>query len=71
MVQDQLELIKLRNNSDAFYGELEIGNTPDSQLHLQWKNGNATSVLRANLKDFSFEITDTDRNGVKSEMSYH
>lgn len=71
VVKDQLELIKLRNNSEAFYGELEIGNTADSQLHMCWKNGKATSVLRANLDDFSFEVTDTARNGIKLEMAYH
>ena len=70
IVQDQLQLLRLRNNSPAFAGELEIHNTDDHCLHLTWTNGSHVATLNADLRDHSFCITHRDDAGVDGLMSY-
>ena len=70
VVRDQLELIKLRNTSPAFNGELEISGTEEQRLHLTWKNQASIAILNANLCDFSFSITHTDDAGHENVISY-
>jgi sucrose phosphorylase len=70
VVQDQLQLIKLRNSSKAFYGELELGNTEEQSLEMTWTNGNSTATLQANLLDFGFTVTHNDDSGEDTLMSY-
>ncbi len=70
VVQDQLQLIKLRNSSKAFYGELELGNTEEQSLEMTWTNGNSTATLQANLLDFGFTVTHKDDSGEETLMSY-
>ena len=57
VVRDQLQLIKLRNESPAFRGRLEIRDVPPHLLHLTWRNQNCSATLEANLRDASFRIT--------------
>ena len=70
VVQDQLQLIRLRNTSEAFYGTLEIADTAERELHMIWRNGSAEAVLRADLVSFGFVVTHRDREGKESVMSY-
>jgi sucrose phosphorylase len=70
VVQDQLEMMRLRNTSSAFDGELEIGQASDKELKLTWKNGNCIATLQADLQNFGFSITHTDEAGEKTVMSY-
>ncbi len=70
VVQDQLQLIRMRNNSTAFGGELEIHNTDDHCLDLTWKNGACIAVLNANLLDYKFSIRHRDDTGAENTMSY-
>jgi sucrose phosphorylase len=70
VVQEQLQLIKLRNSSKAFYGELELGNTEEQSLEMTWTNGNSTATLQANLLDFGFTVTHNDDSGEDTLMSY-
>jgi len=63
VVQDQLQLIKLRNNSQAFYGELTVRDTPEQRLEMRWENGQAQATLRADLLDCSFVVTHVDESG--------
>ena len=63
VVHDQLQLIKLRNNSQAFYGELTVLDAPENRLELRWENGKARATLRANLLDFSFVVAHIDESG--------
>ena len=63
VVHDQLQLIKLRNNSQAFYGELTVLDAPENRLELRWENGKARATLRANLLDFSFVVAHVDESG--------
>jgi sucrose phosphorylase len=70
IVKDQLRLIKLRNSSEAFYGELAIGDTDKNQLEMTWTNGNSMARLRADLLGFGFTIEHRDENGKESLLSY-
>ena len=71
VVRDQLELIKLRNSSSAFYGELEIHNSDEHVLHLTWTSGACTASLKADLLEFSFCVTHRDETGKETVLSYH
>ena len=70
VVQDQLQLIKLRTTSTAFSGELEIIDSAEHELHMTWRNGSAEATLRADLLGFGFAITHRDDGGKESVMSY-
>jgi len=69
VVQDQLELMRLRNNSSAFRGELKVHSTDDHRLHLTWKSGACMAELNADLRDHSFTVAHKDEAGVDSLMS--
>jgi sucrose phosphorylase len=56
VVRDQLELMRLRNKSPAFRGELEVHNAEAHRLHLTWKHHACTATLDADLRDHSFSI---------------
>jgi len=71
VVRDQLELIKLRNSSPAFCGELNIHDTDEHVLQLTWTNGACTASLIADLLDFRFDVTHWDEAGKETLLSYH
>jgi sucrose phosphorylase len=56
VVLDQLELIRLRNCSPAFRGELTIFDTEDHLLHVSWQHPEATVSLKADLRRRSFAV---------------
>ena len=60
IVKDQLDLIRYRNCSQAFSGELCVRDVGDDQLLLQWTNGDHKAELQADLKTFRFSISLTD-----------
>jgi sucrose phosphorylase len=70
VVQDQLALIRLRNTSTAFDGELTVIRTDEQHLSLIWEHQESTASLKANLHDFSFIITCTDNVSGESVISY-
>jgi sucrose phosphorylase len=57
IVRDQLELIRLRNTSPAFNGELQIHKIAEHSLQLTWRNHKSSASLKADLRDHGFEIT--------------
>ena len=57
VVRDQLELIRLRNKSPAFDGELEIHSSDEHRLHLTWKHHGCIATLNADLRGFGFSVT--------------
>ncbi len=57
VVQDQLEIMRLRNTSAAFAGELTVLATEPNQLGLRWENGTTTATLMADLAADTFSIT--------------
>ncbi len=70
VVQDQLQLMKLRNTSPAFDGKLEVADTDRRLLHLTWKNQGVTATLKTDLHDHSFSVVHRDDAGNESLLSY-
>jgi sucrose phosphorylase len=70
VVQDQLDLMRLRNTSPAFDGELEIVETEPHLLQLTWRHDVHSATLRADLRDHSFAVTHTDGAGNERELRY-
>jgi sucrose phosphorylase len=69
VVAQQLEIIRLRNTSNAFLGNVEFIDTPENQLHILWKNQNDFAELTANLENHSFSIRYT-KLGEEKIMSF-
>jgi len=57
VVRDQLRLMRLRNTSPAFEGELTVTSSDEQRLHLTWKHQGCVAMLNADLRDCSFSIT--------------
>ena len=70
VVRDQLDLMRLRNTSPAFGGELTVSSTDEHCLHLTWKYQECTATLNADLRDYSFSITHKKNARDKNVMSY-
>ena len=70
VVRDQIELVRLRNNSQAFDGELTVQDSPNHELHLTWTNGDHVATLEANLVDFGFSVMQRDDAGEERVLSY-
>ncbi len=66
VVLQQLEMLRLRNTSKAFSGNLEFGTTDDNELHLIWRNEDELAELKANLTTHEFSIQYTESGEVKS-----
>lgn len=63
IVLDQLKLIRLRNISPAFNGEMKIIETEPHLLHISWQHPEATATLKADLRDHSFTVYTDDGTG--------
>jgi sucrose phosphorylase len=70
IVKDQIELIRLRNTSPAFHGEMKIVDSEPQLLHIRWQHPDATVTLRANLDTHGFTILCDDGDGEKVLMSF-
>ena len=70
IVRDQLELIRLRNTSPAFDGELIINSTDENHLHLSWKHQQSAATLSADLREFNFSITHNENGGDENVLLY-
>ena len=70
VVRDQLEIMRLRNTSLAFDGELTVSSTDQHRLHLTWKHQGCAATLNADLRDYSFSISHKDNASDESVMSY-
>ncbi|MBT8376234.1 MAG: glycosidase [Bacteroidia bacterium] len=57
IVKNQLELIRLRNNSKAFLGVLKINTTQKHKISFTWKNKEHFAELKANLITKKFTIS--------------
>ena len=68
--QDQLELIRLRNISPAFNGEMKIIETEPHLLHISWRHTEVTLTLKADLSDHSFTVSQNDGAGEVVLMSF-
>lgn len=70
VVQDQLQLIRLRNCSRAFAGELAIIDTDIHQLQLTWRKDQWVASLKADLRDHHFTVTHADESGDETTISF-
>lgn len=70
IVLDQLELIRMRNTSPAFKGEMEITETEPHLLHISWRHPEVTLTLKADLSDHSFTVSQNDSDGEEVLMSF-
>jgi sucrose phosphorylase len=70
IVRDQLDLLRLRNTSSAFEGELTVLGTDEHRLHFQWKNQKCAATLNADLSNSSFSITHKEEDGNETVMTY-
>ena len=62
-------MIRLRNTSAAFNGELIVHPAAPDCLHLSWHHQGNTATLRANLKSFAFTIGERDASGAETVIS--
>jgi len=69
VVKSQIALIRLRRNLPAFMGELSIENTKEHMLTLTWEYKKSNAKLIANLRDFTWEITYRDLDGVSMQLT--
>lgn len=69
VVQHQLDIIRLRNTSNAFSGQVEINDTVDTIIDIKWVNGSTVAHLKANLQTKVFTIDHTE-NSMTSTMSF-
>jgi len=70
IVRDQLDLIRLRNTSPAFAGEMQIFDTEPHLLHIAWRHPEATATLHADLRDHSFTVYHGDAADEEILMSF-
>ena len=57
VVLDQLEMLRLRNTSPAFGGQLHVVDSDAHRLVLTWRNGDVLATLDADLRSGRFAIT--------------
>lgn len=69
VVKNQIDIIRLRNTSNAFSGQVEINDTVDIIIDIKWVNGSTIAHLKANLQTKGFTIDHTE-NGITSTMSF-
>ncbi len=70
IVSDQLDLIRLRNTSPAFKGEMKVIETEPHLLHISWQHPEATATLKADLRNHSFTVHQGDGSGEQVLMSF-
>jgi len=70
IVRDQLDLIRLRNVSPAFTGEMMIFETGSHLLHISWQHPEATVTLKADLRKHSFTVYQGDGTDEEVLMSF-
>ena len=66
VVLKQLDLLRLRNTSKAFSGNLEFGIAAENELHFIWRNADEFAQLKANLSTHELLIQYTESGEVKS-----
>jgi sucrose phosphorylase len=70
IVLDQLNLLRLRNVSPAFKGEMKVIETEPHLLHIAWQHPEVTLTLKANLSDHSFTVSQDEGAGEAVLMSF-
>ncbi|GAA4816208.1 glycosidase [Litoribaculum gwangyangense] len=65
IVLNQLKLMRLRNTSKAFLGDMVINEAQDYEINISWKFNEDFAQLNANLKTFAFTIKYSDSDNYK------
>jgi sucrose phosphorylase len=64
VVKNQMKMLRFRNQFEAFDFEADMRVTGNgSNLEIQWKHGDCTAILNADLKTMEFEIQGIDKTG--------
>lgn len=69
VVNKQLEIIRLRNTSNAFSGEVEINDVCDDKIDVKWTNDKSIVHLKADLNDYKFTIEQIE-DGIATIYNY-
>ncbi|MCF7560460.1 glycosidase [Sabulilitoribacter multivorans] len=69
VVLNQLKIMRLRNTSKAFLGEIEITENSDNEIDITWTNQSEFAQLKGNLETFNFSIHYSE-NGIKKAMNF-
>lgn len=69
VVRKQLEIIRLRNTSNAFSGTVTINDAIETLIDIKWVNDTTVAHLKANLENYSFTIEYSDNEIIK-KMSF-
>jgi len=69
VVQHQLEIIRLRNTSNAFSGQVVINDFLDDKIDVEWTNDKSIMHLKADLNDYKFTIEQIE-DGIKTIYKY-
>ena len=70
IVRDQIELIRLRNTSPAFTGEIQLIDCEPHQLHIRWQHPDVSAALHADLHTHGFTVSQDTGNGEQVLMSF-
>ncbi len=68
VVQKLFDLLRFRNTSAAFDGEIAVEEAGDHLLHITWTNGGTAARLEANLKTHEFTISETQDGAAWSKV---
>jgi len=66
IVINQIELIRLRNTSNAFSGVMSINEGDVDQLQIKWTNGDDFATLKADLSSYAFSIESVESGETKN-----
>ncbi len=69
VVKQIFEVLKFRNKSKAFDGEMIVDSDKDSSLIIKWKNKNVVAELIADLSNHHFQIIETTDNQITFELN--
>ena len=70
VVLNQLDLIRLRNTSPAFQGEMKLLQCESDELHISWQHPDATLTLKANLRDHDFAVYEQEGSAEQVILSF-
>jgi sucrose phosphorylase len=69
VVQDLLDLIRLRNSHAAFGGQFELLESQSESLHMRWTNGDATALLYVDFVKLDYRLAYTE-DGILQAHSF-
>ncbi|ARV06908.1 glycosidase [Polaribacter sp. SA4-10] len=69
IVLNQLKIMRLRNTSNAFLGNIKINNSNENELDIIWENDKEFAQLKANLTTCTFVITFSE-NEITTKMNF-